>query len=442
MYRNIKKALIKWKNNPNRKPLLLTGARQTGKTYIIKEFGKEEYGDLLEINFEKDHNIHSFFDDVIDPKTIISNLENYTGRRIKPGKTLIFFDEIQACPPAITSLKYFCEEANDYNIIAAGSLLGVMIGRHRNNIKYSFPVGKVDELHLYPLNFEEFLIAMNEEILLTTIKDSYIKNAPLNETLHKKALKLYRDYLTIGGMPEAVNNYVKNGSFVEATEIVARIYDDYLADTAKYASVSEAVKNKECYDSIAKQLLKTNKNFKYSEVRKGKSSQYFGSSIEWLLNSGIALKSKLLSQSNLPLNFHTDDFLFRIYLSDVGLFRHKANIKLTNIQDISYRDDLTGIMAENYVACELSSYGIPLYYWVGKADAEIEFMAEYDETVTPIEVKAGVRVTSKSLNVYKNNHKVKNVFRISQKNFGLQNEIKSVPLYAVFCLANELNKNI
>lgn len=438
MYRSIKEKLVYWKNKPNRKPLLLSGARQTGKTYIIEEFGKEQYEDYLVINFEKNRDVHTFFDKNLDPREIITNLENYTGKRIKSNNMLLFFDEIQACPAAITSLKYFCEEANEYHIIAAGSLLGVMIGRKKDKVKYSFPVGKVDEIKLFPMNFEEFLIALNETILLNSIKECYKENKPMADANHNKALKLYRDYLTIGGMPEAVSNYIENRSFLEATQIVARIYDDYLADTAKYASASEAIKNKECYDSIARQLLKTNKNFKYSEVTKGKNSQYFNSSIEWLLNSGIALKSKLLDQTNLPLSFHTDEFLFRIYLSDVGLFRHKANIKLINIQDVNYKDDLTGVLAENYVACELTSYGIPLYYWTGKANAEIEFMVEYNNLATPLEVKAGLRVTSKSLDVYKNSHKVNYVFRTSQKNFGMDNNIKSVPLYALFCVAKEL----
>ena len=355
---------------------------------------------------------------------------------------MIFLDEIQACPAAITSLKYFCEEARQYNIIGAGSLLGVMINRKQKDKKFSFPVGKVDELKMYPMNFEEFLLALKEDILLETIKNCYENNEQMNQLIHNKALKLYRDYLTIGGMPEAVQTYLDSGSFVEATKIVNRIYDDYLADTSKYASPSEAIKNKGCYDSIAKQLLKTNKNFKYSEVTKGKNSQYFNSSIEWLISSGIALRSKLLKEAKLPLSFHTDDFLFRIYLSDVGLLRHKTNTRITNIQDINYKDDITGIIAENYVACELASYNIPLYYWTGKEDAEIEFMVEYNNGVTPLEVKAGKRVTSTSLNVYKRNNKINCVFRTSQKNFGIENNIKSVPLYAVFCIAQEVSQQI
>ena len=438
MYRNITNKLVEWKNSSRRKPLLISGARQTGKTFIIREFGNKYYEDVIEVNFEKDRELKTVFDNSLKPLNIVTDLENYYGKRIYPEKTLIFFDEIQSCPAAVTAMKYFYEDANDYHVIGAGSLLGVAISRNFNNRSFSFPVGKVDSLRLYPMNFQEFLIAMNETMLLETIEKCYASNECMSEILHSKALKLYRDYLVIGGMPEAVQEFINTGSYIASTLIVSRIYDDYLSDTTKYASGNEAIKNKSCYDTIAKQLLKTNKNFKYSEVQKGKNAQYFGSSIDWLVNAGIALKSMLLDQTNLPLSFHTDDFLFRIYLSDVGLFRHKANLRISNILDIDYRDDMTGILAENYVACELSSYGIPLYYWTGKANAEIEFMVEYKNCCTPFEVKAGKRVTSKSLDVYKKTHKAEFVFRVSQKNFGSADGIRSVPLYATFCIAKEI----
>ena len=362
MHRNILEKLIAWKSSRNRKPLSLSGARQTGKTYIVRKFGKEYFEDIIEINFERNDEFKTIFNGSLEPKQIIVNLENYFGRRIFPEKTLLFFDEIQSCPSAITSLKYFFEDANEYFVIAAGSLLGVAISRNFNNKKFSFPVGKIESLRIYPMNFEEFLIAMKEDILIETIKECFKNNEMMPKLLHDKALKLYRDYLVIGGMPEAVKEFINTGSYIESTKIVNQIYDDYLSDMPKYASGNEAIKNKNCYDSIAKQLLKTNKSFKYSEVQKGKNAQYFGSSIDWLINAGIALKSKLLDQTSLPLDFHTSEFLFRIYLSDVGLFRYKANLKINNILDIEYRDDMTGILAENYVACELASYGIPLYY--------------------------------------------------------------------------------
>lgn len=438
MHRNILEKLIAWKSSRNRKPLLLSGARQTGKTYIVRKFGKEYFEDIIEINFERNDEFKNIFNGSLEPKQIIVNLENYFGRRIFPEKTLLFFDEIQSCPSAVTSLKYFFEDANEYFIIGAGSLLGVAISRNFNNKKFSFPVGKIESLRMYPMNFEEFLIAMKEDILIETIKECYKNNEMMPKLLHDKALKLYRDYLVIGGMPETVKEFINTGSYIASIKIVNQIYDDYLSDMPKYAGGNEAIKNKNCYDSIAKQLLKINKNFKYSEVQKGKNAQYFGSSIDWLINTGIALKSKLLDQTSLPLDFHTSEFLFRIYLSDVGLFRYKANLKINNILDIEYRDDMTGILAENYVACELASYGIPLYYWTGKENVEIEFMVEYNNKCTPLEVKAGKRVTSKSLDVYKNHHKVDFVFRTSQKNFGMNDEIKSIPLYAIFCIAKEL----
>ena len=264
MYRNIEKSLLEWKNSKKRKPLLLSGARQTGKTYIIEKFAKSEYKNIVKVNLEKTPELCALFEKDINPETIIINLENYFNKRIEAKDTLIFLDEIQACPAAITSLKYFCEEASQYNIIGAGSLLGVMINRKQRDKKFSYPVGKVDELKMYPMNFKEFLVALNENILLETIENCYRNNEAMNDLIHNKALKLYRDYITIGGMPEAIQSYLDSGSFIEATKTVNRIYDDYLADTAKYANSSEAIKNKECYDSIAKQLLKTNKNFKYN----------------------------------------------------------------------------------------------------------------------------------------------------------------------------------
>ncbi len=439
MKRNIEKLLNKWKNNPLRKPLILTGARQIGKTYIVNKFAKNHYQNIINVNFEKNTDVHAFFEGNIEPKEIIRNLEIYFNIRIIPGSTLIFFDEVQAYPPAITSLKYFYEEANDYHIIAAGSLLGVALNRKFNRNSFSYPVGKVDELRMYPMNFEEFLIALDEDNLINSIEESYEINKPLNDSIHQKALRLYCIYLTIGGMPEAVSLYLKEKSLLLSSHVAERIYQDYLKDTSKYVSLTEGIKNKACYDSIVSQLLKENKSFKYSNVEKGKSSQYFGSSIEWLINAGLAFKSSLLKTPRLPLVAHIDEFLFRFYLNDVGLFRYKAGLKLSNISNPFYRDDITGVLAENYVATELSSYNILLYYWKGKALAEIDFMVEYHNEVCPLEVKAGVRVTSNSLNSYKNNYRVNTSFRVSMKNFGFENNIKSVPLYAVFCLAKDLS---
>lgn len=439
MYRKIYEYLINWKKNDiKRKPLLVTGARQTGKTFIINEFGKEFYDNVLEVNFEKEPKIVKFFEESLDPKLIIKKLENYYNKRILPKNTLIFFDEIQACERAITSLKYFNEEANDYHIICAGSLLGVVLNRKQ----FSYPVGKVQEIKMYPMDFEEYLIALNENILLETIKKCYKENVPLDNLLHDKCLSLYRNYLAIGGMPEAVNEYVETNSIISTVEIIETIYSNYLNDMSKYTSSNEVIKNRACYESIVKQLNKENKNFKYSEVQKGKNSQYYGESLNWLISAGVALKSKLVTIPKIPLSFHEDEFLFRIYLSDTGLFRYKAGINISDLTDPSYKDDLIGILTENYVACELTSKGIPLRYWKGKRESEIEFIVEYNRNVVPMEVKTGIRTNSVSLKIYRDNYKTDTCILISQKNFGYNNGIKSIPLYAVFCLADDLKRII
>ena len=439
MYRKTYDFLMNWKKNENkRKPLLVLGARQTGKTYLIREFAAKNYDNIIEVNFERDKMLSTFFNHNLDPHNIIVKLENYYGKRILPGTTLIFFDEIQACENAITSLKYFNEEANEYHVICAGSLLGVILNRK----SFSYPVGKVQEVRMYPMNFEEYLIAIGEDNLIKTIENCYNNNISMDDVIHMKCLELYRNYLAIGGMPEAVQDYVNTKSIISSIEIVKNIYHNYLNDMSKYTTNNEVIKTRSCYESIVKQLAKDNKNFKYSEVQKGKNSQYFDSSINWLINAGVALKSVLVKAPLRPLSFHEDDFLFRIYLSDIGLFRYKANILPSNVTNPEYRDDLIGILTENYVACELTSKGIPLRYWRGKREAEIEFVVELKDEVIPIEVKTGIRINSPSLSVYRENNKMPFAYRVSQKNFGMYNDIKSVPLYAVFCLANEIKNTI
>ena len=441
MERKILKSLAAWKNKRRRKPLLLSGARQTGKTYSVEAFAAAEYETCLKINFEKDDRVHTVFEDTLDPHVVIARLETYYAKRILPEKTLLFFDEIQACPRALTSLKYFMEDAGEYHVAGAGSLLGVALRRldRKNGQKaVSFPVGKVDELKMYPMDFEEFLFASGHEKLAGMIRECFESNAPLATLLHEQALELFRSYLVTGGMPESVQTYLESGSYLEATEIVGTIYDDYLKDMAKYCTAQEALKNRGCYESVVAQLAKENKNFKYANVTEGKNAEYFGNSIEWLTGAGITLRSRLSETPGTPLTSHLHGHLFRLYLSDVGLFRHKANMAVSRVLDASYRDDLTGILTENYVACELTAAGIPLCYWKGKRQAEIEFLAEHLSEVIPIEVKSGKRVTSKSLDAYRTHYRVPYVYRVSTKNFGFENGIRAVPLYAVFCMAEEL----
>ena len=431
MERRIIKNLIQWKKNKAKQPLLLRGARQIGKTYIVRDFGKNYYKDFIEINFEKDKKIRSIFNEDLNPKRILSEIEIYLRKTIKNfDETLVFFDEIQECKNAITSLKYFSEEMENLHLIAAGSLLGVSL--MRENV--SFPVGKIDNLFMHPMNFEEYLIATNNEKLLIDIKEKFETLSPMNQAIHDIAIKEYRKFLAIGGMPKAVQTFINTNSYLETDKKIKNIFIDYLDDMEKYTTANEALKVKDCFNSIAKQLTKENKNFKYSEVKKGKDKKYYGTSVAWLTNAMTVLQSKSIEVPQIPFSYHTDENLFRLYMGDHGMLRSMANIPIENIINIKYIDDLTGILVENYVACEFNSKDRPLYFWKGKNQYEIEFLIEENNKVIPVEVKNAKRVTSKSLNAFMEKYDCPYAYRISMKNFGYENKIKSIPLYAAFLI--------
>ena len=420
-----------WQKDPNKQPLLIRGARQIGKTYAVREFAKENYKNYIEINFEKDKWAKSIFVEDLNPDRILSEIEVRSKKIIgRAEDTLIFFDEIQECKEAITSLKYFAEEKRDINLIAAGSLLGVSLIRN----EVSFPVGKVDDLYMYPMNFEEYLIATKNEKLLEIIKEKYKTLSPMETSLHNMAIKEYRKFLTLGGMPRPLQIFIDTGSYLKADKIMKNIFSDYLDDMEKYTTANESIKIKNCYNSIAKQLSKINKNFKYSEVKKGKDKKYFGNSIYWLINAQVVLKADSMETPRVPLEYHKDENNFRLYMGDHGMLRSMAKVPIENIINVEYVDDLIGILAENYVACEFINKEIPLYFWRGTSQYEIEFLIEENNNVIPIEVKNSKRVTSKSLNEFMEKYKCPYAYRISMKNFGYENNIKSVPLYAVGCI--------
>lgn len=430
MKREILNDLIKWKDSKNRKPLIVHGARQVGKTYIIKYFGKEYYENLIYVNFETNKELCSQIDESIEPKYLINKLELFYGEKIIPGKTLIFFDEIQANDRALTSLKYFCEEANEYHIIAAGSLLGIAINREN----YSFPVGKVQILDMYPLSFKEFLVALNRKDLIDTIKEHYEKNERMDKDIHELCLKLYRTYLVVGGMPEAVNTYLEENKVISVLDIQSAILDSYIRDMTKYADNAESNKIISAFDSIPVQLAKDNQKFQYKVISKGATSSLFGPAILWLKNSGI-VNQVFKVVPNVPLEMYKDLSSFKIYMSDVGLFVNKAKYPLYHI-DLNLQPTMIsmGPLTENYVANELKIKGYDLYYWESNGIAEIDFIIQKDADIIPIEVKSNVHIKSRSLNVYTKNYNPKYAIRISEKNFGFENNIKSVPLYAVFCI--------
>ena len=431
MQRKIYKQLVDWKENPKRMPIIVNGARQVGKTYIIKEFGFKNFKQTVYVNLETNLNVNSYFDTDISPLRIIQYLETTTNTRIVADETLIVFDEIQSCARALTSLKTFCEEAPQYHIVAAGSLLGVAINRD----KFSFPVGKVYELKMFPMDFEEFLWSVNMNVLCDEIQSHFAQNKALPTAMHTQALELYKQYLILGGMPAVVLEFVESKSFLTATEIQARILNEYIADMAKYASNVTSVKIRACYNSIPAQLAKENHKFQYKTVQKGGTATIFGESIEWLISAGIVLKCQKIEQGFMPISVYTDLSDFKLYMSDVGLLTLKSGMaQQTILSSIEEDNGFLGVISENYVAQSFECNGIPLFYWKNENTAELDFVLQMEGNVIPVEVKKGTRTKSISMNMFMKKYNSPYSIRISKKNFGFENNIKSVPFYAVFCI--------
>lgn len=430
MERYLYQNLLEWKKNRIKMPYMLVGARQTGKTYILKEFCEKEFEKNIYINLDSMEGIREIFEKTIIPEEIINNIEALLNMDIDIDKTILFFDEIQVSERAISSLKYFCESEKNYKIVCAGSLLGVKI----NRFKSSFPVGKVWIDYLYPMNFEEFLKAIGEDKLNNTIKESYTKMEPLVEPLHKKALNLYYEYMCIGGMPIAIKEYIENGKNIVKydDEIEDIILTSYLADMAKYTENTESIRNNKIYNSIPSQLGKENKKFKYSLVEKSARAREYESSMEWLIASNMILKCNGIKTPKSPLKAYIEDN-FKVYLSDIGLLRKLAKISIQEIilnRNMLYK----GVLAENYVAQVLYAKTRELYYWQLGSMYEVDFLINIEGNIIPIEVKASDNVSSKSLNYYIERYKPKYSVRISSKNFGFENNIKSIPLYAAHLL--------
>lgn len=430
MKRHIESDLIRWKESSGRKPLVLNGARQVGKTYILREFGEKYYKNTVYVNLETNLSVAEYFDNDISPERIIRFLEAYAKEAIIPGETLIILDEVQSCERALTSLKYFCENAPEYHIAAAGSLLGVAINRER----FSFPVGKVDTITMYPLTFEEFLWANGEEMLCEEIRGCYEELSPMPQALHERAVDLYRCYLIVGGMPSAVNEFVSSGKLVMIPDIQNKILNDYIADMAKYADGKQSVKIRACYNSIPAQLAKDNKKFQYKVVQKGGSAALFGESIDWLSFAGVVLKCQKIEQAVEPISVYTDLSSFKLYMSDTGLLVMKSRLSQQTV--LSGEPNLfMGAVCENYVAQALTAKGYPLYYWASEHTAELDFVIQKGSQIIGIEVKKAQHVKSKSLFEFTKKYSPAYSIRLSEKNFGTaDNNVRIVPLYAAFCI--------
>ena len=326
MEREIVNKLINWKNQRNRKPLIIHGARQVGKTYIVKEFGKNYYENTIYVNFETNTELLKDINENIDPEKIINKLELYYGEKIQEEKTLIFFDEIQSNERALTSLKYFYEKCPNIHIIAAGSLLGVAINRE----KYSFPVGKVQIINMYPLSFKEFLVVIGRKDLINEITNCYENSKRIDNDIHELCLELYRTYLIIGGMPEVIKTYIEEKKIISCVEVQSQIIESYKRDMTKYASGSESNRILGAFNSIPVQLAKENKKFQYKIVQKGGTSSIFGESILWLNNSGI-INQVYKTKPQIPLEMYKDLSSFKIYLTDIRIV-----CKFSKISNISY----------------------------------------------------------------------------------------------------------
>jgi len=427
MKRSTYDLLVKWKNNKNRKPLVLQGARQVGKTYLVNEFGNTEYSNYIYLNFEQDINLRDLFSSGYFPDTIIQNISLLIGKKIVPENTLIFFDEIQIAPEVLTSLKYFQEQAPEYHIISAGSLLGISIGK-----EISFPVGKVNFLTLYPMSFIEYLTAMNEELLANHLKQISVPD-PLPEAIHKKLLTLLKTFLFLGGMPEVIQNYVDNRDIETVRILQNDILEAYRRDFSKYTERNQVIKISDFWNSIPKQLAHENKKFKYKEIRKGSRSTFYEGTIEWLRKAGLINIAYNVSTPKIPISAYTNFSKFKVYLHDVGLLAAEINIASDLIVSPNkIFSEFNGAFIENFVAQELKYLGhSQLFYWTSKSDAEVDFILESNSAIFPVEVKSGLSRNLKSLRSYSDKYKPDKVIRISPRNLIQSEDFINIPLYAM-----------
>ncbi|HCM59585.1 MAG TPA: ATPase [Bacteroidales bacterium] len=427
MERKIETKLQQWMKSKNRQPLIVQGARQVGKTYSISAFGRKHFSNMLYLNFESNNELSRVFDRDLSPVRIIKELSVLTGEPVVQGKTLLFFDEIQSCSRALTSLKYFCEEASGYHVIAAGSLLGVYINRDNS----SYPVGKVDAIRMYPLDFEEYLWAVRGKDAAEMIRASF--NEFTQCSLHEMFNDFYRTFIYTGGMPQVVKEHSETGDTPMLDVLKKSINSAYIADMARYADKNETVRIMAAYGSLPAQLAKENHKFQYKTIRSGARSADYGTAIEWLKAAGVVTACQRISEGRFPVSTFEDQTAFKLYHSDTGLLTAMTGITAKEYLARA-SDRFRGAITENSVAVALSSSDYDLYYWESQGRAEVDFVIEKDGNVIPVEVKSGDNVRSKSLAEFIKRYSPPFSYRVSFKNFGNENNIRSIPLYSLFCL--------
>lgn len=421
--------LKNWKNSNDRKPLILWGARQVGKTWLMKEFGKEEYKDTLYINFDTTPIFCDYFKDDISPDTIIKSLEIHFHKKIDPENTLIIFDEIQECQRAKDTLKYFNELAPQYNIISAGSFLGVSTGK--------FPVGQVDNLTLYPMSFYEFLEANGEEQLLSAIKEK--KYTIINNFTDRLKTKL-KEYYYIGGMPEVVNNYIKDKDLEKVRETQNQILQEYRNDFSKHISTKDIAKVRMLWDSIPVHLAREKKKFIYKDIKVGGRASEFENALNWLINTGLVYKISKIFTPNIPLARNEEKDIFKLFMLDTGLLCAKANIDISSfyLENKNIFSDFCGAITEQYVCQELKSQGFhDVFYWGNKdGKSEVDFLIQNKSDIIPIEAKSETNTKAKSLKVYVETYKPNIIVKTSMNMLGIEDNKYSIPLYLIESLKN------
>ena len=427
MKRTLYSALINWKKAPNRKPLILQGARQVGKTWLMKEFGKNEFEQVVYLNFESNERLKSMFMADFDIKRIVSIIEIEVNHKIQSETTLLIFDEIQEAEKGLTALKYFCEQAPEYYIIAAGSLLGVSL--QKNN---SFPVGKVDFMRMYPMSFFEFLENIGQNLLKEHLE---AKNWQIIDAFHEKLVELLRLYYFIGGMPEAVLNYIQFENLNTVRAIQDNILIGYENDFAKYAPIEVVPKIRLVWHSMISQLAKDNRKFIYGQIKKGARANDFETAINWLTDAGLVLKVNSVEKPAMPLNAYANMDAFKLFFLDIGLLNAIAKIdQKILLEKNNILIEFKGALTEQFVAQQLK-INHDLYYWVASnATAEVDFLLQSQNVILPIEVKAEENLKSKSLKVFVEKYKSNIAIRTSMSRFREQEWLTNVPLYGISVL--------
>ena len=448
MYRNSLESLKKWNDNPRRKPMIVWGARQVGKTYLVRDiFAETFYKDrYLYIDFRIEDDIRDYCEKHVSAKEIVEFIAAVKNKRVNRD-TLLIFDEIQECPGIITALKYFCQDMREIPVIATGSMVRIKLQRlsrkrgAKTSNPFLFPVGKINQITVYPMTFDEYLINANRT-LYDEICSAYRKKQPLHGALHKLALDAVYKYLLIGGMPDAVQTFLDTESYLESREVLTDLYDNYLSDMELYqASPESIIRSRKIFRGIYAELNRESRNFRPGLIEEGSKTRDMKTPIDWLTMAHIVHQSFRLDEHVSTPFTEKNDADFRLFLCDVGMFTYQSGINSASFISGNENNTLSGIFFENFIANELTAAGIDLYYWCGKHSSELEFIVESDNKIYPIDVKKS-RGSLNSLANFANHNRFESAIKVSSNNYGYNPERKilTVPFYMFFLVANELAK--